>query len=239
MKRFVPLALASLALLAACGGGSSDPLAHKTPGQVLTTALAAAKASGSFHLEVVAKDSGQVEKIVGGTSGSEGSQTVTSGAVTIHAEVFGNKVYLTGNAAGLEAEMSLSASVAATYANRWIDVGDSNAAFQALSKSILLTGALNQLHPTGSLTLTAPTTRASQSVIGVRGGLPSGTPATATGSATLYVARDNPTVPIVYDVQQKVNGSTSTYVGTYSDWGQPLHLAIPTHAVALSSLPSS
>lgn len=242
MKRPLSFGFAclSLALVAAgCGGGgsSNDALAHKTPKQVLKAALAAGKASGSVHFEIVGKGSGQTETITGDASNKDSTETIASGAVDIQAEVVGTKAYVKGNTGGLQAEMGLSATVANTYAGKWLSITSTDSPYKGLTSAIRLAGTLSELQPSGHLTLTARTTRASTAVIGVRGGLPGATASSQKATATIYVATSSPNVPIVFDVEQP--SSKESEIGTYSHWGKPVHLVAPTATVAFSSLPTS
>jgi hypothetical protein len=243
MKRILPVGLASLALLAAAcgssGGASSTPatFGHKTPKEVLTDSLAAAKKSGSVHFTLLGTSGGKTETIVGDASATDGREIITAGAVMIQAEVIGGKAFVKGNTGGLEDQMGLSAANASTYAGRWISIATTDAPYSSITRAVTLASTLSELQPTGDLTLTATTTKASQSVIGVKGGLPGGVTKGVTGSATLYVAASGPSVPIVFDAEQDSSGTKESDVGTFSKWGQPLNLTAPTSAVPFASLP--
>ena len=244
MKRTLLLALASLTiLLAACGSGGGAPsaggLAGKTPKQVLTSAFAAANKSGTVHFRLLGKASGKTETIVGDSSSTDGHEVIMAGSVTIQAEVIGNGAYVEGNAGGLQDQMGLSAANAATYAGKWISIASTDAPFSSVAKAVSLTGTLEELQPSGKLTLTAATTRAAHAVIGVHGGLPGGATKGTKGSAVLYVSTSKPTVPIVFQVTETSNGSKETDVGTFSNWGKPLNLVAPTKSIPYASLASA
>ena len=239
MKRILLLGLGSLSLLlAACGSGGGD-LANKTPKQILSTAVAAATKSGSVHFQLLGKAAGKTETITGDSSNTDGRETISAGAVTIQAEVIGNGAYVEGNSGGLQSQMGFSATNASTYAGKWISIASTDAPFSSITKAVSLAGTLGELKPSGKLTLTATTTKASQSVIGVHGGLPGGVAKGTTGSAVLYVSTAQPNVPIVFDVKETSGGTKESDVGTFTKWGQPLHLVAPTNAVAYASLPAS
>jgi len=244
MKRTLLLGLGSLSLLlAACGSGggaaSSGGLASKTPKQILSTAVAAATKSGSVHFTLLGKAAGKTETITGDTSNTDGREVITAGAVSIQAEVVGNGAYVEGNSGGLQSQMGLSAANAATYAGKWISIASTDAPFSSITKAVSLSGTLGELKPSGKLTLTPTTTKASQSVIGVHGGIPGGGAKGAKGTAVLYVSTTEPNVPVVFDVQQSSGTTKESDVGTFTKWGQPLHLVAPTNTVAYSSLPAS
>jgi hypothetical protein len=242
MKRTLPLALAALALAAACGSGgggaATGVLGSKTAKQVLASAVVAAKKSGTVHFKLLGTESGQTESIVGDASSGDGREIITAGSVKIEALVVHGAAYVEGNTGGLEDQMELSATDAATYAGKWISVASTDAPYASLTKAVTLASTLSELQPTGKLSLTAATTKAAHAVIGVHGGLPGSPVKGTTGSATLYVSTSHPTVPIVFDATETSSGTKETSVGTFSKWGKPLNLVAPTATVAFSSLPA-
>jgi hypothetical protein len=204
MKRILLVCLAPLAVLAACGGGSGSggALGSQTPKQVLASALAAAKKSGTVHFNLVGKAAGKTETIVGDASSVDGREIIAADGFKIEALVAGGEAFVQGNEGGLEDQMELPAAAAKTYAGKWISIAKSDAPFQSLTSAVTIASTLSQLKPTGTLTFTAATTKASHNVIGVHGGLPGGVTKGTTGSAVLYVSTSAPTVPIVFDVEQ-------------------------------------
>jgi hypothetical protein len=246
MKRTLPLGLLALALAlalttAACGGGGSSAgaLGNETPKQILTSAFAAAKKSGTVHFELVGKSASTSETITGDASSTDGREVISAGSVKIEALVVGGAAYIQGNAGGLEDEMGLAAATATTYAGQWISIAHTDAPYASLTKAVTLASTLSQLEPTGHLTLTSATTKASHAVIGVHGGLPGAAQKGTTGTAVLYVSTSEPTVPIVFQVVETSSGSEDHDTGTFTDWGKPLHLVAPTSTVAFSTLPAA
>ncbi|HEY7948461.1 MAG TPA: hypothetical protein VID75_12360 [Acidimicrobiales bacterium] len=241
MKRTGLLVLGSLGFLAAAcgGGGASSALAGQTPKQVLTSSLAAAKNSGSVHFRLLGHQSGKTETIVGDASATDGREIITVGTLTVEAEVIGGQAFIEGNVGGLEDQIGLSAAQAQTYAGKWISIATTDAPYASVTKAVTIASTLSQIQPNGHLSLTGSTTKAGQSVIGVSGGLPGPATKGTTGSATLYVSTARPTVPIVFSAEQTSAGVKETDVGTFSRWGQPLNIPVPTGTVAFSSLPGS
>jgi len=242
MKRIVPFGLVSFAAaLTACGSGgtgaSSGALGQKAPTQLLASAITAAKKSGTVHFKLLGTASGKTETIIGDASATDGREIITIGNVNVQAEVVAGAAFVEGNAGGLETQMGLPATEAKTYAGKWISIASTDAPYASITQAVTLAATLAQLQPTGHLTLTAVTTRAAHSVIGVKGGLPGSAIKGTTGSAVLYVSTTDPKVPIVFEAEQTSGGTKMSDVGTFSDWGKPLHLSAPTSSVALSSLP--
>jgi hypothetical protein len=236
MKRILALGLASLALvLTSCGGAAPDALAHKSASQVLSSAIAAAKSSGSTHYVLTASSSGKTETIQGDSSVTEGDQKLSSGTSTIQVKVIGKAVYVEGNDGGLQNQIGFSATEAASNAGKWISIASTDAPYKSVVAAVTLAKTLTQIKPTGHLTLTKPTTRSGLPVIGVRGPLPGATKG-VTGSVTLYVATQSPTLPIWFDAQATGTGTNEHDTGIFSRWGSPLHLVAPKTSVAYATV---
>ena len=206
MRRIVAGALGALVALtaASCSSSPTTPsatatvgaLSGKTPAQILSAATAAAKKAGSAHYVLSAVQGKQSQTISGDASPTEGRQMVVQASQHIQVIYVGGVAYVRGDSGGLASAMGFAASVAQTYANKWIAVHSTDSLFKSIVSAVTLAGTLEQLNPTGKLTLTAATTVAGQTAVGVKGGLP-GTPQSGvTGSTTLYVAASKPTVPL-------------------------------------------
>jgi hypothetical protein len=243
MKRTFSLFLAAFAvLLAACGSGggasSTGALGQKTPSQVLSGAIAAAKKAGTVHFRLLGTESGKTETIIGDASDTDGREIITAGTIKIQALVIAGAAYIEGNAGGLEDQVGLSTADATTYAGKWISIATTDTPYKSLTAAVTLASTLAELQPKAPLAFTAATTKASHPVIGVKGGLP-GSPASGTsGTATLYVATSGPGIPVVFSAQESNSGSKESDVGTFSNWGKPLHLVAPTNTVPFASLPA-
>jgi hypothetical protein len=134
--------------------------------------------------------------------------------------------------------MGFASTVATNYANKWIAVHSTDSLFKSIVSAVTLAGTLSQLNPTGTLSVTAPTTVAGRQAVGVKGGLP-GTPQTGvTGNTTLYVATSNPTVPLKFSGTADQGSQHVLDTGTFTKWGKALKLTTPTGAVPFSSVPT-
>jgi hypothetical protein len=210
----------------------------KTPAQILSAATAAARKADSAHYVLTAVSGKNSQSIVGDSSTQEAQQTLSQGTQHIQVVYIGGVAYVQGNAAALTTDLGFAATVATSYANKWIAVHKTDSLFKSLVSAVTLTSTLNQLNPSGTLTLTNPTTVAGRQTIGVKGGLPGPPQSGITGTATLYVATSAPTVPLKLTGTATQGTQHVTETGTFSDWGKPVHLTTPTGAVAFSSVPT-
>jgi hypothetical protein len=239
---------ALLALAAACSSTSTPStaapkanvgvLSGKTPAQILAAGIKAARKADSAHYELTAVQGKNSQTISGDSSTSQAEQSLSQGTQHIEVVYVGGVAYVRGNAGGLSTDMGFATTVASNYANKWIAVHNSDSLFKSLVSAVTLTGTLDQLNPTGNLTLTNPTTVAGRQSIGVRGGLPGPPQSGITGTATLYVAASVPTLPLKLTGIATQGSQHVTETGTFTNWGKPLHLTAPTGAVAFSSVPT-
>jgi hypothetical protein len=241
MRRTVFLAVACIALLAAgCGGGGgtqAKPLTHNTPSEVLKAALAAAKKSGAAHyvLKSIGPAKGEEQMVTGDSGITDGRQVIIGAGARWEALVVNGKVFISGDAKGLEDE-GFPSSVAVTYAGKWISIAPTDSPYKSVIAELALYPALQELSPTGKLTLTAPTTRDGRQVVGVRGSVRTSKGSTAKGTVILYVSTTSPTVPVAYSATATDQGQTAVETGTFSDWGEPVHLTAPTPSIAFSKI---
>jgi hypothetical protein len=247
MRKIVAGMLGVLVVLlaASCGASGSSSttptaavgaLNGKTATEILTSATAAAQTAGTAHYVLSAVPNSQ--SIVGDASQTEGQQSVTEGSQHIQVIYVGGVAYVRGDAGGLNLAMGLTPTVAAKYANKWIAVHSTDSIYTSIKAAVLLSGTVDELDPTGTLTLTAPTTVAGRQAVGVKGGLPGPSQSGVNGTATLYVAASHPTVPLKLTATAKQGTKRITELGVFSDWGKPLNLRPPAGAIAYSSLPT-
>ncbi|HUY21010.1 MAG TPA: hypothetical protein VMV22_01585 [Acidimicrobiales bacterium] len=231
----------------ACGSSSTaTPTAHvgdlagKTPAQVLSAAVAAARAQRTAHYVMTAHNGGQTQTISGDAGPSEGQQTVKQGTQQIKVVYVASVAYVQGNAGGLSSVMGLKAATANTFAGKWIAIHKTDGGlYSSIAQSVTLVSTLTQLEPSGNLTLTGLATVAGRQVIGVRGGLPGQAQSGVTGSATYFIATTHPTLPLRFSGQVKSGTQSALDDGSFSKWGVPLHLSAPTTTVPFSSIPTS
>jgi len=247
MRRIVVGLAGTVVALALSSCGSSNPgptaqigaLAGKTPQQVLAAASAAANRMGSAHYVMTAHQGSQSQTISGDASATEAQQSVTQGTQHIEVTYVGGVAYVQGNAGGLHSAMGLSTTSAAKFAGRWIAVHSGDSLYTSIVQAVSLASTVAQLAPSGVLTLTAPTTVAGRSALGVHGGLPGPAQSGVTGSTTLFIAADGPTVPLKFSGDARQGTQRVQDDGTFSNWGRPLHLKAPSSSVPFSSVPTT
>jgi hypothetical protein len=227
--------------LGACSSSSSaGALAGRTPAQIVSAALAAARSEGTVHFTLNATGSPNGESVVGNAGLLDGQQELTIGTDQVEAELISGVAYLDATPGFLHNDLGLPATVANTYAGKWISLSSSDALYSQISQSVTLNGILKQVTPTGSLQASSPGLVAGRTVIGVIGGLP-GPPRTGTtGRSELYVETARPNLPVGFSGEATSSaGARISDVGSFRDWGGALQLSAPPGAVPYDSLPKS
>ena len=249
MRRIVAGAVClPLCLAAACGSSPTGPVTHagslagKSASQVVLAATSAANALGSVHYELTASQAAQKESVIGDATSSGGRQEITIGGLHIQVVIVAGVAYAQGNATGIQSFMGIPSTQSSKYANKWIAVHQSDSLYAGISEAVTLSTALAQLTPSGTLKLTSTRTVQGREALGVKGGLPGQAQQGLSGSTTLYVATSKPTVPLSFseDSTEVTSGKTQHEVstGSFTHWGEHLHLTAPQGAVAFSSIPT-
>jgi hypothetical protein len=239
-------AAVAAALLAGCSTAVVPPgvggtLAGDTARQVVSAAMLAARRAGSVHYVLDSRRAQRTESITGDASATEGIQDVTSGSHRVEAMLVGRTAFVRGDAVGLENVLGLTSAVAAKYEGEWISLVSDDPPYASVVNAVLLGHVLEQVIPTGPLSLAPPAPPPGGSrttVLGVRGGLPAPVRGVV-GTSTLYVSSASPTVPVRF-TGSSGKGSTAVHDdASFSAWGRPLALSPPTGAVSYELLPSA
>ena len=225
-------------LAAACSsvGSGPDSLSGKSPSQILDAASSAATSAGSTHYTLTETAGTQTQTITGDASSTDGRQSITTGSVHVQVVLVGGTAYVQGDPGGLGAALGFPANVAKTYADKWIAVGSGDSPYASIVQAVTLSGTISELRPTGHLSLAGSAIVGGRSALGVKGGLPGQIPSGVRGSTTLYVAASRPTLPLKYTAQASRGSQNVVDEGTFTDWGRPLHLSVPSGSVAFSSI---
>lgn len=113
-----------------------------------------------------------------------------------------------------------------SVANKWISVTKGNKFYASLSSGITFPSVIQQMHPAGTLSLTAPTTINGVPAIGVTGKI-NASIAPLNGSETLYVSTTAPFLPVQVLVKESQSGVTANIVLTPKNWGVIVSVAAP------------
>ncbi|MHB8440314.1 MAG: hypothetical protein ACYDD4_14315 [Acidimicrobiales bacterium] len=239
MRRLVPAVSVSVALaLGACGSNPAGALAGKSATQILSAAREAALHESSVVYEFKATTTNTTQVVSGEAGADSGFETVTTGAAAVEVELIGTTTYFQGNAPGLQQTLAFPAAQATNYAGKWIAVPEGAALFNEISQSVTMAGLLSLFTPSGRLHAGTPAKIAGREVIGVTGGIPMPSSASASGTAVLYVSTFTPTLPVGFSATATNGGQRLQDVGAFGRWGSPLHLAPPSSAIPFSSLHS-
>lgn len=226
--------------LGACSSSSEGALAGKTPDQIVSDALAAARSEGTVHFTLHASGTSTNETVVGNAGLLNGEQELTIGSDQVEAELLNGAAYLDATPGWLHSVLGLPAAVANAYAAKWISLTSSDALYSQITQSVTLNGLLKQVTPTGPLRAANPSSLDGRMVIGVIGGLPGRARTGTIGTSRLYVSTASPNLPVGFTGDAtNTSGQRVTDSGSFSDWGGALQLSPPPGAVPLDSLPKS
>ena len=219
----------------ATAASSGPPPATTSAAQVLDRSFADARSRGSVHA-VSAESAGSVSlNGVYDLSTRQGQQTITGGAAgTATVVATPGAAYVKADAAFLQTSLGLPATTAAKAAGTWIVFRPSDTRYRQIVAGVTLGSALAEATPTGTLHLTAPQVLDGQQVVGIAGGLPGDSVSGAVGRQVLYVAADAPYLPVELDITGSLNGQSATSTVTFSQWGEPATVSVPSGATPAS-----
>jgi hypothetical protein len=239
------LALAFAALtglaLAGCSGPGQKPSAHAgptgsprladlPPKQILSEALAAARAAGSMHSESTSRVGSFSFIFSDDSSASGGRQVITiSGGGHMTIVLVAGVGYVRGNAAALAGFLGLPAQTAIQVAGRWISFSKGDPGYQQVVTGVTTQSTLDEITPAGALTKTGVRTLDGQLVVGVRGTVPASAGGPAT-TLTLYVAATGRPLPV-----SAQGGQQRPLTVVFSRWGEPVPVAAPRNAIKFPS----
>jgi hypothetical protein len=205
-----------------------------TAAGLLSRSLGAARATHAFNLQVSEQGTDEFERDTidftpHGTSMIETTGSLGSSSLTVHADLVGKIVYLSGGS-GLLASVGVSSALAARYADGWVS-GSSASGY-----GLYFGSALSAVQELGILSLTKVTERASSSsVVTLQGGVPKNdlVPGGAVGlHATVTVSASAPYLPTSMTFAE--SGASISY--TYSHWGNTPVVTAPRTATSLALL---
>lgn len=204
--------------------------------QIVTSAMAEAKAKGSAISSSATTISGQAYSSITDSSVTSGQRTLRIGPAKSVVRVVHGMVYVNDDDAAIQAQFGVSAP---KDANKWIAIPPTNSNFVRFNSGILLASMLSQLSPAGVLKVAKPIVLRHTLVVGVTG-KPNIHLGLASGTETLYVAVTGSHVPIELVASDIIQGQRQTFVIVFSNWGRDFHLTTPPKTLAISAtkLPS-
>lgn len=220
------------------GGTSPEPpgpsgLAGLSAKQILSEALAAARAAGSVHSETTIRQGSSSLIFSDDSSAGGGRQyiTLSSGGHMTVLLVAGTG-YVRGNVAALTGFLGLPAPTALRMAGRWISFSKGDAGYEQVVTGVTTQSMLDEITPVGALTKTGVRTVGGQPLVGVRGRVRAGAGAPG-GTVTLYVAATGRPLPVSAEGNQQ-----GPLTEVFSRWGESVQVAAPPGAVPLQSAPA-
>jgi energy-converting hydrogenase Eha subunit B len=190
----------------------------------MSAAVAAGRRAGSVAWVTI--NSGRDDEVLDSLAGrSEGHQTVTSPGASTTIRLAARKVYLRGNAKGLQ-KQGFSAATAAPLANRWISWVPTDRGYGYLAGGLTINSTLAELKLTGTPHTLGVRRVSGHRVVAIRGAW--GKHATA----TLYVSLEGPPLPM----EEVITGGGVRTVTTYRHWGIAVMTPAPSPVIPIATL---
>ena len=193
----------------------------RTPSELLSQALAAARAQSSVQWVAVNKFPGEVATTTTKAGSTSGIQTIslTEGGQTGHltVELLTNQTaYLKGDSFALRYYMGFKAAPATKEANLWLSLSPSNGDYAEVAAGLTVKSSVDQMEMTGPLTAVAPTVVRGEDVDGVRG-VTKASPGYPAMKAVIYIRAKGTALPVeqklAYGLQMR-RPSQTTVRGT-------------------------
>jgi hypothetical protein len=204
-----------------------------TAARLVRLAFADASARGAVH---------EFESEHGGAIGGSGSDDVSlrsgrqiiTNTEGVHAKVLvaGPVAYISGNQKALVSYFGFPRAVAQRIGDSWVRIPSSNSYYATVADNATLPSALRQIRPSGHLTEVGVGKMAGQSVIGVRGSLPSGFK--GRGTETVYFTDSTHPLPLA----GAFVGTGQKFTFTFSKWGENVAVSPPANAIPIGQLGS-
>ena len=198
-----------------------------TAAQWLSAAMAAAKAKGAVHVEVVNKLHGRTGRYSDDDGPGVGVQRITiSPGMRAEVRVMPGVTYFVANRAALTGYFGVSRSLADQAAGRWMVLHPGAPAYAPVTEGVTFGSMLKEMGLRGPLKLLPARTVHGVRVVGIRG--------TASGpamrhkpktAATLWVTESGAHLPVLYTATAPKFGSTTTL---FSQWGMKVSVVAPT-----------
>lgn len=247
-------ALATLVVLAAAAalggwlstrgsstGATATSTSARQAGRLVSGALDAARAAGSFHYVSSSTSSAVTQLTVGDAGATAGRQVITLGGDTFNVLVVGSAAYFEGDAAAMVENLSVPISVAQAHAGQWVSLASGDAPYASVYAAVTTSDALRDNITFTPRTELGTSTLAGQRVIGVRGSMKGIPGATGKGTAVLYMSATGRHLPVRYVERGTLKGSDGSATSLqfsidFSAWGEPVPVTAPPGALSFASL---
>jgi hypothetical protein len=227
-------------------GSASAGATSRSAIQLLLTARSAAAGESSLHYVATTETTGVAVTISGEVAASEGEQTIVArvpghvGHVTV--ALVAGVAYFKGDEPGLADFMRLPQAVAIKFANQWISLARTDAAYASVASGLTTASALSQIAISKPLSLDGTTKKQGQAVLAVKGfdsGTPPGASKRVTASVMLYLATHGRHLPVSYTASEMLDDKRQSQSVSFSSWGRPVKVTAPSGALPVSSLGSA
>jgi hypothetical protein len=235
---------------------SGGPTGFTSPSAANAALFAAARTAGSFHYAGTSTGSEGGNVLAGTASGdagrTEGIQFLTTNVANYEVIVVNSVAYMKPDLGALENSFGYTASEAAPYANRWIELTPADAPYKGVADGVTTGSDWGDASQSPSDNL--PHTPQSVSAVSTANGRsvqrvtysmsgtgPSSVGGHYSGTESLVFAAGSHHLPysLVEHLTGTANGQPATNDATaaFSNWGEAVHVAIPADPIAFSSLP--
>jgi hypothetical protein len=222
--------------------GTSGTSSGTAATRLLSQAVAATAAAGTFHYVAVSQGGNTNQTTVGAAGRASGSQRITFDSSAFGTERFslvfvGGVVYFRGNAASIQDQLAVTShTTAAAHAGRWIAVRHSDTPYAALAEGITARSALTQI-VIRPHSIAAVHSADGRHIWRLSGDLPpqQGQGGAVTGTAHLDIAAATK-LPLSYASTTSSGGQQGTSGFTFSRWGGPVTVTAPSSPVPYSSI---
>jgi hypothetical protein len=234
-KALSALALLSVTVLPATVSGAatttSPALAALNADQVASLSLANATKVGVCTSSSLGRAAGYQFNTTTYSGARSAQQTLSVNKATGVARLVNGVLYVRLSAKIIDLQFAKNDP---RYANTWISIPSTDKQFPSISSGLLFSSMLSQVRPAGHLTKTPVTVVDGVSSLGLSG-LANAELGLTSASETLYVSVAAPHLPVELLAAGRSQGVPTTLVVTFTRWGQHLDVAVPPHALPISS----
>jgi hypothetical protein len=235
ISAFLCLLVGLLGGLIALSSSATAAPPQSSAQQLLSHALSAAQKAGSMHFvdkTTVSKTSQTLEGVVSASTAGE----TLNGSTPLQVDLIGGSIYVMGSAGAIQQALQITASQAASYAQKWIVVSTNDVPFRILAQDLTMRAAINGFMPVRAGASLGKERKLGQyhviPVVGRPSKLPSGT----SGSVALFVSAKAPHVPLGGTLVLANKKARLSEVAIFNDWGTKVSLTAPTAVTAYTTL---